>query len=388
MARKLRSFNRSVLDVQVVGWLSGTFARVALPVLLCSAFSISSTQAALSGETGTIVGRAPTVTGNLLITRPDGDVLNEAMLDAESTPNSYSVSADMSELILNDVDGDSGLTAELSLPKPALVWKDGTRTLGSTELNQTFNQAARLGKLLTVTVSPSVKVSTTTGMPRIATTVLPQTYRFFPQGSLFELSANGTRFPSDSGFPTTGFLGAYYTPLVNGNYANNINYTWTTSQPDWMTLDLAGRITFTNKPTLAQKTYTITATPKAGGSPPITFTTTLKSWFSKPTTSSFYWKDASVRCNGISAKSRIPLVSELTPAPKFPLSTYSPRGIGSLWGEWGRMNETYLYKGSGFGDGLYWSSEVDGSDGHYAARMDTGVVLIDTGASVTCIEPL
>lgn len=388
MARNLRKLKSKVLDVQMAGWLSGTFARVALPVLLCSAFSISSTQAALSGETGTIVGRAPTVTGNLLITGPDGDVLNEAMLDAESTPNSYSVSADMSELILNDVDGDSGLTAELSLPKPALVWKDGTRTLPSTELNQTFNQAARLGKLLTVTVSPSVKVSTTTGMPRIATTVLPQTYRFFPQGSLFELSANGTRFPSDSGFPTTGFLGAYYTPLVNGNYANNINYTWTTSQPDWMTLDLQGRITFTNKPTLAQKTYTITATPKAGGSPPITFTTTLKSWFSKPTTRSYYWKNASEMCNGISAKSRLPLVSELTPAPKFPLGTYSPRGIGSLWGEWGIMSETYLYKGSGFGNGLYWSSEADGSDGHYAAAMDVGVVLIDTGASATCIEPL
>ncbi|MBC3381134.1 hypothetical protein H8I69_18605 [Serratia fonticola] len=387
MSRHLRKFNSKVPAVPVGDWLSGTFAKTALSVLLCSAFSVSSIQAAVSPEAGTIEGRKPTVAGNLFVTGPDGDVLNESMLDAASTPKSYSVSADLSELILNDVDGDSGLTAELSLPKPALVWKDGTRTLGSTELNQAFRDAGTLGKLLTVTVSPSVKVSTTTGVPRIATTVLPQTYRFFPQGSWFGFSANSATFPRDSGFPTTGFVGAFYAYLVDGNFANNINYTWTTSQPDWMTVDADGRVTFTNKPTLAQRTYTITATPKAGGSPPITLTSTLKSWFSKPTTAQYYWQNANVMCNGISAKSRLPLVSELTGAPKFPLGTPGPRGMGSLWGEWGNLNST-IYKGTGFMWGTYWSSEANGNGEYYAVNAVSGTVDNSTGNYTTCIEPL
>ncbi|MBC3381133.1 hypothetical protein H8I69_18595 [Serratia fonticola] len=388
MGRQSLRFNSKVLTVPVRDWLSGPFAKTALPVLLCSALSVSSAQAAVTGEAGTIEGRKPTVTGNLFVTGPDGDVLSEAMLDAASTPNSYSVSADLSELILNDADGDSGLTAELNLPKPNLVWKDGTRTLGTTELNQTFREAGTLGKLLTVTVSPSVKVSTTTGMPRIATTVLPQTYRFFPQGSWFGFSANSVAFPRDSGFPTTGFVGAFYQNVVEGIWnSNQINYTWTTSQPGWMTVDDNGRVTFTNKPTLAQRTYTITATPKAGGSPPITLTTTLKSWFSKPNTGQYSWQNANVMCNGISAKSRLPLVSELTSAPKSPLGTPGSRDMGSLWGEWGNLYST-VYKGTGFMWGSYWSSEANGNGEYYAVNAVSGTVDNSTGNYTTCIEPL
>lgn len=284
-------------------------------MLLLSAFP-PMVFAVLSPSTGTIQGRTPTTTGKLFVNGPGGPFESGNELDATKRPIDYTIDPDTSELLLADLDGDLNLSAAINTPAPVLVWKDGNTTLTATQLSQTFIDANKAGKILTATAIPSITVSTSTGDPNSATIPLQQSYVFIIPAPLTapmagSLSVNGASFAIDSGFPTTGFVKAKYQVLYGGNAINNTNVTWSTSQPDWMTVDATGTVTFPSKPTSAQKTYTITATPKAGGAAQ-TVTATVRGWFVQKNSIQVNWVAANAWCDGSLARGVLPTVAQLS----------------------------------------------------------------------------
>ncbi|WP_447873521.1 hypothetical protein [Serratia fonticola] len=316
-----------------------------------------------SGSTDTIEGLAPTVTGKLFITGPNGDIESGAQLDSATKPSSYALSADLSELVLADQDEDLLLTAVLKPPSPVLEWKNGATTLTNSQLNQTFAATGLGGKVLTVTAIPLVTVRSTTGAPNVATVPFPQSYSFTVSDAPAVINVNGHNFEPSSGFPTTGFTGATYQIIMNGNLVNNSKYIWTTSQPSWMTVS-NGNVTFTAKPTSEQKTYAITVTPKEGGLTQ-TMSATVGSWYTTNMNGSdaimMNWSPANGWCDGSASRGVLPTVAQLTHSSKTGGTT--SRGIGALWNEWGSW---YHIGYSGF-----WTSEAD-SIYHYFVKHANG----------------
>lgn len=268
-----RRSQQVAIKFKITKMAAGIAAAIGVFSLVLGSVSV---QAKLSAGTGTIQGRAPTATGKLFVNGPGGPYETGAKLDGTTRPNDYTIDPDTSELILSDADGDVNLAATLDAPAPALVWKDGARALTAEQLSQTFAAAGLSGKQLTATGQPTVTTTTTTGDPRIGTSSIPQTYMFETTAPTV-VRVNGAEFAWDSGFPTTGFIGATYQVLALGKVANSAGYTWTTSQPQWTTIDPTGNVTFTQRPTSAQSSYTITGT--KAGAPTIEITSTVESWF-------------------------------------------------------------------------------------------------------------
>ncbi|MFQ6293131.1 hypothetical protein ACLMO3_22640, partial [Yersinia enterocolitica] len=148
-------------------WLNGIFLALFMGVLATPAVAI------LSDKTGQIQGQAPTVTGRLQVLSPDGEsvVADNAILGGDQIPNQFVVSSSTADLVLQDTDDDSGLSAWVDTDHATLSWKhDGTELTSAQLAAPLGNNFA--GQTLTLVVSAAVTVSSVTGLP---TTAAPQT---------------------------------------------------------------------------------------------------------------------------------------------------------------------------------------------------------------------
>ncbi|WP_081758416.1 Ig-like domain-containing protein [Chania multitudinisentens] len=126
--------------------------------------------AVLSGNTGQIHGSAPTVTGELSVLIPSSGapVINNDVVPLKDRPDEFTVSSQLSNLEMNDQDGDTGLNAWVDLSEATLLWKRSNGIpLTAEEL------AAPLGNFfsaesLTIEVRANVTASSTTGQPLTA----------------------------------------------------------------------------------------------------------------------------------------------------------------------------------------------------------------------------
>ncbi|HDT1120545.1 TPA: hypothetical protein QHT37_004306 [Enterobacter roggenkampii] len=198
------------------------------------------------------------------------------------------------------------------------------------------------------------------------------------------ITVNGHTFAKDSGFPTTGFTGATFTlKLTTGSLSD---YTWM-SDVNWVSVT-DGTVKFTG--TGSGDKVTITGTPANGQGDKITYNFTLNSWFvSNGVDDSF--SQAESYCASQSGYSQ-PTVSHLTNDSwrDNSGSHTQTRGTGSLWGEWGDMNN---YSGSSFTseDGAYWSGELRSTGIHYYPNLQTGENkgnAPDVAAAAVCRRPL
>ncbi|MEX2954839.1 hypothetical protein AB4K01_26980, partial [Serratia fonticola] len=105
---------------------------------------------------------------------------------------------------------------------------------------------------------------------------------------------------------------------------------------------------------------TITATPKGGGVPLI-YTFSVNTWFINNGSTVMPWSDASNWCTA----------QELAQPTRGDMTMGSGvRGLGSLFSEWGRMDN---YSGSGFGSYTYWTSDEISSRYHYYVQLGNGL---------------
>ncbi|EPV3677956.1 Ig-like domain-containing protein [Enterobacter ludwigii] len=198
------------------------------------------------------------------------------------------------------------------------------------------------------------------------------------------ITVNGHTFAKDSGFPTTGFTGAtFMLKLTTGSLSD---YTWT-SDVNWVSVT-DGTVKFTG--TGSGDKVTITGTPANGQGDNITYSFTLNTWFvSNGVADSF--SQAESYCASQPGYSQ-PTVSHLTNDSWRDNngSHTQTRGTGSLWGEWGDMNN---YSGSSFtsDDNAYWSGELRSTGIHYYPNLQTGENkgnAPDVAAAAVCQRPL
>lgn len=161
------------------------------------------------------------------------------------------------------------------------------------------------------------------------------------------ISVNGATFGINSGFPTTGLTGAQFTISLG----DNTDYTWSTSEASWISVDQAGVVTFHEDP-ITSHPVIIYAAPKSTGSEPFEFEIKLKNWFfTEPTRTLFTWNGAHDYVDGLSGGYEIPSITQVygDNIPAF------VRHVGSLCTEWG-------YWPRGDGVEYYWTSTpLDGN---------------------------
>ncbi|AHM74682.1 hypothetical protein [Yersinia hibernica] len=321
----------------------------------------------LSDNTGQIEGQAPTVTGNLQVLLPDGktELVDNAMLGVNQIPGQFRVSSSTEGLELQDADGDAGLSAVIDTQSATLTWKlDGTE-LTSAQLSAPFGDDF-LGQTLTLDVSAPVTASSESGKPTMAepqiftrsyTLLVPVFTGVYVNAKLTHLSHT---FAIDAGFPSTGFTGASFTLNISGLASD---YIWSSSNTSWVTVDNLGNVTFTGQGDSSP--VTITATPKVGGRPQ-SYTFTLSDWFTLNEDVMQDWSNAANWCTdqGMSQ----PTVLQFTLGINI-------RGMGSLWSEWGGQVE----RGEG---SRFWSSEVSGTNAHYAVVKGNGNVYSSNNTNI------
>ncbi|HFQ9142145.1 TPA: inverse autotransporter beta domain-containing protein [Enterobacter cancerogenus] len=180
------------------------------------------------------------------------------------------------------------------------------------------------------------------------------------------ITVNGNTFAKDSGFPTTGFIGATFTlKLTAGSLSD---YAWT-SDASWVSVT-DGTVKFTG--TGSGDKVTITGTPTSGQGDNITYSFTLNRWFISDGNGDTY-TDAESYCASQPGYSQ-PMVSQLTNDSwrDNSGSHTQTRTIGSLWGEWGSMSN-YSNSGITSPDDTYWSGELRSGMGiHYYPNLNTG----------------
>ncbi|MCW8114346.1 hypothetical protein OQA87_22755, partial [Yersinia intermedia] len=260
-------------------------------------------------------------------------------------PADFGVSA--SALVLQDLDGDTGLSSSLDTAAVTWVWKNGTVALTAAQLAAPFSTNF-LGKTLTVSASVPVTVSSLTGAPTTNPTPQPlssATYSLVVPAAAPVVRVNGTSFAMNSGFPKTGFSQAQFQFWMNGTDATgNSNYTFA---PDplapWVTVNATtGVVKFATEPTEAQ-TVTITITDNRGG-PATPFAFRVGTWFINSGSYTTDSEGADAYCAtypGYAAPYRSVLVNSVGAGQSTRVAD------GTLWPEWGNL-VVAEYSGSGW----------------------------------------
>jgi hypothetical protein len=174
-----------------------------------------------------------------------------------------------------------------------------------------------------------------------------------------DITVNGNTFASDSGFPSTGFKNAAFTlNMPAGKIATD--YTWSSSQPGWVTVDNSGTVTFSNDASSSTKEVTITAKPVVGQT--FVFTFTINKWFKYAGTGTTAGISGVCFGWGMIQPDR----ADLTNSTAYGVG--GSRAVGNLWSEWGAMKK---YTGWSSAD-FYYTSE---------SRNSTDVWLVQLGSN-------
>ncbi|NBD00553.1 hypothetical protein GV764_16215 [Atlantibacter hermannii] len=195
-------------------------------------------------------------------------------------------------------------------------------------------------------------------------------------GEFKDITVNGYTFATNSGFPSTGFKNAIFTLNVPAG-KTAADYTWTSSQPGWVSVDNTGKVTFNNDASSSTKTVKVVATPSTGQ--PLEFNFTINEWYESSGTTTVNWANAASTCT---AKNMLmPSDAKMTNAVTH--QAFGTRGtIGSLWPEWGNMgvfgwvvNAKYTWSSSkhfiDLYDGQIYTTSIDLESLRYIACYKT-----------------
>ncbi|MFJ1270167.1 Ig-like domain-containing protein [Legionella lytica] len=221
----------------------------------------------------------------------------------------------------------------------------------------TNGQASVMAKANTVLGSYTV-VAKATGVTTPASFTLTN-------DAITGVTANGTTFASDAGFPTTGFSGAQFT--INLASGAPEKYTWTSSASSWANVS-NGVVKFNSGSKPTNGSVTITATPEtsvAGGAS-IIYQFNLTRWFVNNGDTIQTQTEATNYCTGKGYD--LSAASLLTSVINYDEGLYGDQSIGNLYGEWGGPSSragmgSGVYVGSGWQSLYYWSSTIDTSSG-------------------------
>ncbi|MGE4800120.1 inverse autotransporter beta domain-containing protein [Yersinia hibernica] len=201
-----------------------------------------------------------------------------------------------------------------------------------------------------VTVVPKVAEIPVTGAAnsKVVTLTSPDT--------ITGIVANGHTFAVDAGFPTTGFAGAKFQMMINGNTTKNSDYNWSSDNISLVSIDTTGSVTFRDPANAPSSEIKITANPKAGGSA-LSYTFRITDWFSDKMYGTHTNQVARDTCQD--AGKNLPPLNKLT-------NGHYTRGIGSLWAEWGNLRDNF-----GFYNTL-WASNSSGTN-YGGIDSDSGI---------------
>ncbi|CND47835.1 hypothetical protein [Yersinia intermedia] len=362
-----------------------SFAFLVIGLFLCA----QSCYAELGQATGRISGHSPVISGLIYISGPSSISLNNTHMtyDIPQTAKGidYSISNDPHGITVTDSDGDalSGVTISGSSAMQVWTTSDGT-PIPPADLQQPF-YPKYAGKTLLLMPVANVTVTTLTGMPNSATQLAMSNDTPYvlnvpplPLTVIKDILVNGTTFTPTEGFPATGFSGAKFTIKLGNGIASD--FTWA-SDASWVSVT-DGVVTFTGEGD--SNKVTVTATPKAGGSP-LSYAFTLRTWFINKGLSGATATGADSYC-ATQPGYATPSYLTMTNAP------YSGRGVraadGRLWDEWGILEN---YTGSGWSrSAAYWALDPYGSNRYYVDLSDGLLSSYDSshGFYVACSRTL
>jgi adhesin/invasin len=227
---------------------------------------------------------------------------------------------------------------------------------------QTDANGVATAKLVSLVAGDNLVTATVGGKTaeaKTSTFVAPQ---------ITSVSVNGATFDVDKGFPTTGFKGAEFSLVIAET--SPLNYTWSSSA-SWAQVNTTGKVSFKSQGNSSP--VTITAEPKAGGTA-LTYTVTVKSWFSHYGSKPQWFWDAMNYCTN-RPNHVMPAINEMifSDAP-----TQRVAGSNKLLSEWGSPGS---YSESEFKTNTaYWLSNPFSQGERWIINPDTGA-LNTTGVS-------
>lgn len=151
-----------------------------------------------------------------------------------------------------------------------------------------------------------------------------------PDGAM--CSANGTDFPLNGSFPTTGFVGANFTVrLPNGLLASD--YDWSVDK-DWVTVTPEGLVTFIKEPLPEDRIFSLVISDKSASNY-LGHTFKLNAWFKPGENVGKTLAEAEAFAASLGDTYRIPHNKALSNAVEGQLGE---RVAGTLYGEWGNID--------------------------------------------------
>ena len=175
---------------------------------------------------------------------------------------------------------------------------------------------------------------------------------------------NDAFFNANSGFPTLGFEGAFFTLNLRNALAED--YTWR-SNVSWVGVDSAGMVMLMAEP-LGQEEVIITATPKVGQGESLHYRFTLTGWFKLNSGSKRGYSQTKLYCNSLGNNYVMPKPNLLTNG-KRGVQNSATRGatVRSLWSQWGELRSYGQYD-------TFWADEayVNRSVNYYTAVSNNG----------------
>ncbi|GKX52787.1 hypothetical protein [Budvicia aquatica] len=363
-----------------LGLVKRRCSRVALIAAIIMGASTPGWSVVLSDPTGQIKGRAPTAAGSVSILMPGGatPLVDNAQVLGSKKPNEFSLAPLSPGITFTDLDGDTQALPGLAIAPAGVTWtwKNGGTPLTATQLTQTFATNFAHNTTLTVQADAPVLSTSLTGLPVSSGTPIVFTtsvYRVRVNNPTPVIRANGTTFAWDSGFPTTGFVGAQFQLFMNGvNATANSNYTYTENgNQTWVDIPASnasgteGTITFIGTPTSANKTLQLIATNKTDSSDKYTLNITIGRWFVNGGATLRNAANADAYCTGLGDGYSTPPYATMTNGAYGASGTRAP--VAGLWSQWGRM----ITFGSGWLNSGYWALESNGSERYYVGLMNS-----------------
>ena len=356
------------------------------------------TLAVMSGDTGRIHGRAPTVTGTLTILLPDGstELTEGAQVSWTASPSDFTLGPLTPGLTYSDEDGDLPATLDaVTLANPPGVswtWMQGATVLTPAQVSQPFQNNFADGTVLTVSASVPVIVASASGLPDFGEqTLTTPDYNVIvkmppPPPVIY---VNGTTFGFTDGFPTTGFENAQFQFYMNGvDDTENARYTYVSNQPGWASVTPDGVVSFDRKPATPEKAVTITITDTAGVVEPSIYTFSVATWFDGHLPVGMYTQPESIRaCESVGQY--LPRLAELTNAVYIDNGNGTGNGGhfvrvvgGGLTPEWGDVTR-FAIPSTDLGYLDTWVIDTTPDSSPYGLGYRYNSVRLNTGANYT-----
>ncbi|MGL5585189.1 MAG: Ig-like domain-containing protein, partial [Plesiomonas sp.] len=263
---------------------------------------------------------------------PVADILQSDLIIAKNNALAASASGNKVEAVVKDALGNviPNYPVIFTADNGALITTDPVMTDAAGKATADFTNL--VGGKVAITAKVDQRMQTNTDANFVA--------------NFTGVTAKGSNFSINSGFPKTAYKDAYFNFMINGTSANNTLYNWSSNNPKVSVA--AGKVTFVDDVASGTSDTEITVTLNGGET--LVYQISLNYWFKHSGNSSRTPAANQTWCAGMGYV--VPEASLLTDAPTPTGSPGDRSANGKLWNEWGG-----LY--SGHQD--YWSSTPNGA---------------------------